>query len=119
MIEDMSDAIALLSSGTYTVTRPGASALLNGRKIAATSSTFSIVASAQPTPGRVLQNLPEGFRDRGGYTLYTKTELRTSNGSGQEPDSVSIDGVAHQVAECKPYAALGNFYRAIVVRART
>ncbi len=94
--------------------------MTKGRKVAATGgSTFSIVASAQPAPGRTLQTLPEGFRDRGGWVLYTSSELRTSDGAGQEPDSVAIDGVAHQVAECKPWAAAGNYYRAVVVRART
>ena len=119
MIEDMSDAIDMLSSGTYTVTRPGPTTFNAGRKGPISSTTFEIVASVQPAPGRTLETLPEGFRDRGGSVLYTKTLLRTSDGGAQEPDSVSIDGVAHQVASCSPWAELGNYYRAVVVRAAT
>lgn len=115
----MSDVIAMLSSGTYVVTRPGPTTLVDGRKGPSSSSTLSIVASVQPAPGRTLQTLPEGFRDRGGFVLYTATELRTSDGGDQEPDSVSIDGVEHQVASCEPWAELGNFYKAVAVRAAT
>lgn len=115
----MSDAIDMLSSGTYQVTRPGPSLLVNGRKAPSSSSAFSIVASVQPAPGRTLETLPEGFRDRGGFVLFTTTELRTSDAGAQEPDSVSIDGVEHQVASCAPWAQLGNYYRAVVVRAAT
>lgn len=119
MVEDLSDAIALLGSGTYVVTRPGPSTLTSGRKVAVAATTFSIDASVQPAPGRTLENLPEGFRDRGGYVLFTTTLLRTSDGAAQEPDSVQLADGPHQVAAVEPWAALGNYYRVVVVGGRS
>ena len=116
MIVDLSDVVALLASGTYTVTRPAASTITSGRKVAGTPTTFTITASVHPTPGRVLELLPEGFRGRGGVTLYTSTKLKGAAGVNQEPDVVTIDGEAHQVATVEDWSALGNYYRAICVR---
>lgn len=118
MIENLADAIASLASGTYTVTRPGTPTLLNGRKVAASSTTFSIVGSVSPAPGKTLELLPEGYRGRAGVVVFTATKLQTAEG-GQDPDLVSIGGQSYQVAALEDWSELGGYYRAVCVRLPT
>ena len=116
-MDDMADVIALLASGTYTVTRPGPTGLASGRRVAGVTTSFSIVASVQPASGRQMDRLPEGLREREGMTLWTTTDLRTAQvASGIEADLVSIDGSTFEVVAIDRWASLGNYYRATVTR---
>jgi len=113
----MADVIALLASGTYSVTRPGITGIDSGRRVAGVTTSFSITASVQPASGRQMDRLPEGLREREGMTLWTPTELRTAQVSeGIEADLVSIDGSTFEVVAIDRWAALGNYYRATVTR---
>lgn len=112
---DLSDAIAELASGTYTVTRRAAPTNVNGYAVPGATSTFTIKASIQPAPGRALDLLPEGYRGRGGQLCYTATALRTAQ-SGQVPDLVSVDGVQHEAVELGTWEALGNYQAVALVR---
>lgn len=115
LVADMADAIALLASGTYSVTRRAAPVNQNGYLVPGSTSSFSIVASIQPAPGKALDLLPEGYRGRGGQLCYTATPLRTAQ-AGQVPDLVSVGGELHEAVELKTWEALGNYQAVILVR---
>lgn len=115
MIEDMSDAIALLSSGTYTVTRRAPPTNVNGYATPGATSTFTITASVQPAPGKVTELLPEGWRNRDTREAFTSTPLRTAK-AGQIPDVVTIEGSPFQAYSIEPFEELGNFQAVILVR---
>lgn len=101
-----------LMTGTYTVTRSAAGAYgTDGRFVAGSTSTFSITASVQPLDGRDLLRLPEGLRTSEVLKIYTKTRLFVQ-GAGQDPDSVAIDGVPHQIEMVETWGPAGNFYKA-------
>lgn len=115
MIEDLADAIAELSSGSYTVTRRANPTNVNGYVVAGSTSTFSVVASIQPAPGKTLDLLPEGYRGRGGQVCFCATPLRTAQ-AGQVPDLISVGGIAHEVVGIGTWEDLGGYQRTILVR---
>ena len=49
-------------------------------------SSFNILASVQGTDAEVLQTLPEGYRTRESYTLFTDSELKTALTGTRTPD---------------------------------
>jgi hypothetical protein len=112
--EDMSDVVGLLSTGTYVVTRPGATAYVNGVRTVGTPTVFSIDAHIQPLTGLQLDRQPDGFRNSEKLVCFTVVELRTVDAA--EPDTVTVFGLAHQVESVQRWSNLGNFYRAILVR---
>lgn len=114
-IEDLCDVVDLLASGTYVVRRRSPPAFVGGRKIPPTESAFSITASIQPASGQVVLRLPEGKRNREAMTVFCCVQLKTGE-LGQEPDLVAIDGGSFEVESVKRWAALGNYYEAIVTR---
>ena len=102
----------------FTVTRRGAGTYdANGIAVAASSSTFSIVAVLQPLRGRVLDALPSGQRGADERLMHTETALRARDSNGA-CDTVSIDSEEWIVVECQPWThpAGGTFYRVRVVR---
>jgi hypothetical protein len=90
----LSDAILSLSTGTYTVTRPGAGTWTNGVFVEGTASTFQIQASVQPASARDLLRLPEGERTSDVIAIYTPTELRASS----QPDRTLSDRITYRGA---------------------
>lgn len=114
MMEDLSDVVALLSSGSYTVTRYTADSYdSNGIAVQGTSSTLSIGASVQPASGRDLQLLPEGRRTIETMKLWTATLLTTSESSAGA-DRISIDGATFEVVNVERWGPLGNYTKALV-----
>lgn len=113
---DLSSVIASFATGTYTVTRRGTqSADTNGRVTSNSGSSLSISAVVTPVSGRDLQRLPEGFRTQELRSIFTTTELKTTDGSN-EADVVSIDGALWQVQSVVPWSVLGNYWQAIAMR---
>lgn len=116
-MDDLSDVIQLLQSGTYVVTRPDATTLLNGRRVEPTTTTFEITASAQPASGRAIAALPEGLRSTEAMEIYTSAELRQARPeAGVEADRIAVDGAVFEVVNVKRWNKLGNFYRATITR---
>ena len=114
---DMSDAIACLASGCYTVTRSSTTTVVNGRRAAPATSTFEIVASIQPATGRDMKRLPEGIRTTEIMTVFTSTELfQALPESAREADRVAIDGGSFEMQVVERWAALGNYWRCVVAR---
>jgi hypothetical protein len=112
---DLTDAIAELSSGAYTLRRPAAAVVVGGRVQAATFSDSAITGSLQPAGGRELQRLPEGLRQREARVFFTPTELRAGSSTTQ-PDRLVIDGDEWEVSTVEAWAELGGYYQAIVTR---
>lgn len=113
-MEDMSDVIDLLESGTYMVTRPAGETFVDGVAVPGTPTTFPITASIQPLGGLEIQRLPDGFRNGEAKSCFTSTKLRTLDAT--MPDAVLVDGLQFQVQSCEDWSALGNYYRAVLVR---
>lgn len=114
-IDDMSDVIAELSSGTYTVNRYGPAAFVGGRAQTPASSQFTIVASVQPVRGRELERLSELYRTTELLACFTATRLRTVSEEG-ETDEVVVDDVPYAVQSVEDWSKLGSFWKAIIVR---
>lgn len=119
MIEDLSDAIAMLETGSYTVTRQAESTRVNGRVSQPAPTTLTIGASIQPAKSRELELLPEGYRGRGGQVCFTTTPLRTADGTGQLPDLVEVDGVLHEAVSIDGWESAANYQRVMLVRRAT
>lgn len=114
MIDDMSDVISQLGTGTYEVTRYS-STTTGGRVSTAVASTFEIEAHVQPLTGREIDRLPELLRARETRAVFTTTALRTGY-TGQQPDRITINGAAWEVEKVEPWDTLGGYHRAIVAR---
>lgn len=113
---DLSSVVLSLASGTYTVTRRGASTYdADGVLGTPTSSTFSATGSLQPASGRDLQRLPEGMRTREARIFFTPTALLTA-GAGQEPDTVAADGDTWEVSNVESWGPLGNYCKATLLK---
>lgn len=111
-VEDLSDVIFQLQSGTYTVTRSAPGVIgSDGRLVPGSQSTFSILASVQPMTGRDLLRLPEGQRTKENLKIWSQTQLFTS-GAGQDPDTVAVDDADFQVQMCRRWGPNGNYWYA-------
>lgn len=115
-IDDMCDVVDLLSSGSYSCIRRSPPAYVRGRRLKPAETLFTIEASVQPASGLEVQRLPEGKRNRETMVVFTCVELKTAEKDLQEPDLLSIDGGSFEVDSVQRWAALGNYYRAIVTR---
>lgn len=96
---DVGDLIGSFMTGTYTVTRRGASTVVDGRAVPAVPSTLSIVASVQPATGRDLERLPEGQRSRETRVVFTPTQLLIATQGAGLSDIVAIDGSKWEVQQ--------------------
>lgn len=65
----------LFTMNTVTVKRYSGGTYTCGYFGGQTTTTFSILASVQPTPGKELLLMPEGDRNREWKTIFTKTPL--------------------------------------------
>lgn len=115
MVEDLSDVIAEIATGTYTVTRYTSPGYVNGRAQPAVASTFGVLGCLQPLSGRQLDRLPENLRGREVMSLYCTVELKTG-GEGVQPDVVAADGATWQVQQVERWATLGNYYRVLLCK---
>lgn len=83
------------------------------------STLLSITASVQQTDAEVLQTLPEGYRTKESYTLYTDFKLETSIVDTRNADLVTIDDKDFQVVRVSPWRNLDfatKHYEALVVK---
>lgn len=115
-IDDLCDAVEMLESGTYTVKRRDPAGYVRGRRVPSLETIFDVDASVQPASGLEVQRLPEGKRNRETMVVFSCVELKTAQRGLQEPDILIIDGALFEVESVKRWAALGNYYRAVVTR---
>lgn len=90
----------MLATGTYTVTRFGSGAWVDGRWThSATPVTLTISGAVQPVDERQMQMLPEGVRQEVSLRIYTSSPLLTGDQSTNVPaDRIAIDGETYVVA---------------------
>jgi hypothetical protein len=80
---------------------------------------FTIKASVQATDAEILQTLPEGYRTKETYTLYTNTLLKIAEAEVHLADIMIIDSVKFQVVRVSPWQNLmfaPKHYEVVVVR---
>jgi hypothetical protein len=110
--DDLSDVIADLATGTYSVSRPAArtyNATTGELTSPGSPTTFSVLGCLQPPTPRQLQRLPEGRRERAIWALWTATPLR--NG-----DVITIAGENFEVDGLDDWTAAGNFCKALALK---
>jgi hypothetical protein len=80
--------------------------------------SFEILSSVQGTDAEILETLPEGYRTRESYTLFTDSRLNTAVTSKNTPDMVLIDGQKFIVAKVSTWQHLDptKHYEVVVVR---
>ncbi len=81
------------------VIRPGAGAYINGVWQQNTGSSFTIRANVQPVPAIVMETLPEGYRTKSAFILYTNTELNTAQEDLNNADIVQLYGEKYFVTK--------------------
>lgn len=116
MLEDMADAVLLLGSGSYNVTRRAVPLMVDGRVLPSSSTALVVTGSLQPSSGRDVQRLPEGLRDRETMVIFTSTELQAANPSTGAPgDRLEVSGRSFEVQTHERWVELGNFHRYVIV----
>ena len=65
--------------------------------------SFTIEASVQPAPGEITQILPEGYREKPSYVIYTETELFSSEENETNPDIVMLYNKKYLILKKKIY----------------
>ena len=116
------DSITALANATLTVTRRQQVAPIAGRAQAPTTSTLSILASAQPASGRDMQRLADGKITGDLWTVWTKTRLyigATEGGTegGYLPDLITIGDKQHEVEHLEHWSAFGSEHYKAICRA--
>lgn len=69
--------MTILGKVPVTVTNQGAATYVDGVLVPGASSTRTIEASVQPISGRERETLPEGWRVRARWKMYTTASLST------------------------------------------
>ena len=111
--------LAAFQTGTYTVRRLAAGALVLGRWTPGASANFSIDAVVQPLTGNDLKMLPEGFHTANTRRVWTETPLKVTE-DGSEPDTIEIGGEDYRVIQSQSWVGLGgDHYAAIVAKVGT
>lgn len=64
---------------------------------------IQIKASVQPITGSKLSVMPEGYRERGLYKLFTDTELKTVGTGTRDPDIVVIGSSKYTCEEIREW----------------
>jgi hypothetical protein len=85
-----------------------------------TQESFDIKASVQGADNEVLQTLPEGYRTKKVYVLYTSTELKTAQvDQATVPDVVTIDDEDYNVIKVTKHTNIKGYatehYQVVVI----
>lgn len=85
-------------TNTYTVRRSSGATVVNGRWEESGFTTVVVKGSLQPLNAREIKMLPEGFRLKQMYKLYSDASIATINTASQAgADKVTIDGETFKV----------------------
>jgi len=101
-----------------TVYRKGDGSFIDGYWQDGEESSFNILSSVQGTDAEILQTLPEGYRTRESYTLFTESKLQTAITGTRTPDIVEIEAEKFIVAKVSSWQHLDptKHYEVVVVR---
>lgn len=114
-LANLEPAIALLASGHYLVTRPGAETVTAGVVTVAAPVYFWTKGSLQPTDEKDIELLPEGLRERESKVLYTEHVLQAV-GATSGADAVTVAGVLYEVQSVEDWQQLGAYHRAVLLK---
>ncbi|MDD5034852.1 MAG: hypothetical protein PHE55_08855 [Methylococcaceae bacterium] len=84
-----------------------------GRYTEGAETSATIVAHVQPISGRDLIQVEEGRRANAIITIYSKTELKTGDDTGVQPDTVTFGGEDYEVFKVEPWGDTGAYYKAL------
>jgi len=76
-----------------------------GKWIQGQEETFTIKANVQPLPGDITQTLPEGYREKSSFLIFTNTELFGVQERKENPDIVIINNQNYFIFKKKSYIA--------------
>lgn len=110
-LEDLSDAIAEMETGSYRIRRPAGQTTTKGRVTQNPPTIHQAPGSLQPLTGRELQRLPEGMRDREVRAFFTAFQIKSK-------DVLEADGFDWEVDSVSDWSVLGNFYRALMTKGK-
>jgi hypothetical protein len=106
-------------TSTYNVTRQSSSGTwVKGRWVEASSPTvITIRASVQKMDAKETELLPEAYRTKMSYRVYTETELfPVSNTGAKNCDYISIDGSLYDIISVEKWTQIFPHYKCIAVR---
>lgn len=104
---------------SFTLKRKSAAdTYVNGKFVAATTTSTTIQASVQPLSGQEMLLLPEARRTSQAVRIYTDTQLRVANTiAGYNADIVTAFGSDFEIISCEPWQSnVINHYSAIGVK---
>lgn len=100
-----------------TVIRSSVGNWANGYWLKGDDITEIIMANVQPVPAIVMETLPEGYRTKSAFILYTNTELNTSQDDESTADVVLLYGDRYLVTKKEIWGnTLLSHYEIIVVK---
>jgi len=109
--------MSLFNSFALEVTRYDSVSIVKGRHVPGSdiTSTINITCSAQPITGKEMETLPENRRNTSAYTVFTETELQTTNdATGLKPDRLTLFGKVCEIIQVQPWQnGLINHYECI------
>jgi hypothetical protein len=110
---DLSDAVSLLSTESFTFTRSLAPTYDDeGVLVPGGTTVLTASGSVQAPQGRELVRLSEAFHGKEMLVVFTSTALQSDPPS----DVLSLRGKTWQVAQVEDWANAGNFYRCVIAR---
>lgn len=99
------------------VIRTDIGSFVNGVWVDGSETFFIIRANVQPVPAIVMETLPEGYRTKSAFILYTNTELLTSEDNKNNPDIVILYGKRYFVTKKEIWqSTILAHYEIIVVK---
>jgi hypothetical protein len=103
----------------YSVTRQvGAGSWVKGKWTdSGTTATLIIKASTQKLTPKETEMLPEAYRTRRSYRIYTETELFPVDvPNSKNSDSISIDGAIYDIVDVERWDKMIPHFKAIAAR---
>ncbi len=99
------------------VVRKGAGSYQRGIWVDGININFTIKANVQPTPAEIMLTLPEGYRTKDSFMLYTNTHLYTAKKNLNNPDVVLLYNKRFFVAKVEIWQnTILSHYEVLVVK---
>jgi hypothetical protein len=103
---------------SYQVTRIASNgSWVQGRWVEGSSSTvLNITASVQRLTAKETQMLPEAYRTRSTYKVYSIEELKVITLPSRGADAITIEGSVYDIVAVEKWTQIYPHYRSIAVR---
>jgi len=108
MIEDMSDVVRELATGTYTVRRRSSGSYVGGRWVPdGPAEEFTSQGAVLPAGGQTMDHWAEGDYSKDIRSFLSLVPLQTG-------DVVVVDETDFEVLSVEPWNDVGNFCKAVI-----